>query len=163
MKLLIMVCALMISTISAYAQIDQFERSQLNTAAFYNYSSSGDVTITMHVWGTVRFPGLYEIPRGTRLSEVISLAGGPQFPERNRRSNRTVKLQLHRNTGTNLEVKYEAEMANEIVFLETDPIVEQGDFLSFEAVVRRGISWRDIFPIVSMVGTLTIMVDRLAE
>ena len=110
----------------------------------------------------MRFPGLYEIPRETRLSELISLAGGPQVPERARRSIRRVQLQLHRLTDTSREVIMNVEMENQIVVSDVDPILRSGDVLSAESVVRQTFSFRDLFPIISAAATLALLIDRLS-
>ena len=143
------------------AQNTDLDRSRLNTAAYYNYSDPGDVTIQVHVWGAMRFPGLYEIPRETRLSELISLAGGPQVPERARRSIRRVQLQLHRLTDSSREVVLNVEMENQIVVSDADPVLQSGDVLSAESVVRQTFSFRDLFPIISAAATFALLIDRV--
>lgn len=148
---------------SARAQFSDLERSRLNTAAYYNYTEQGDVTIKVHVWGAVRFPGLYEIPRNSSLSELISLSGGPQFTERQRRAARTVNLVLHRDQDGIREVVFNTTMENEIVVRNEDPVLADGDVLTMEAVVKQGFRWRDLFPIVSMVGTMVLIADRVGN
>jgi len=149
------------TTFSSQAQVTDLERSRLNTAAYYNYTEQGDITIKVHVWGAVRFPGLYEIPRESSLSELVSLAGGPSFAERNKRSSRVVDVNLHRYQGTERQVIYNTTMENRIVVRDEDPRLQDGDVLTMEAVVRQGLSWRDVFPIVSMVGTMVLIADRV--
>ena len=150
--------------IAAHGQIlDELQYSRLNTAAYYNYSQKGDVTIHVHVWGAFRFPGLYEIPRGTTVSEVISLAGGPLFPERERRSMRLVSLKVHRKDldGFTRNVVFQDDMENEIVVSENDISLQEQDVLGAEVVVRRTFSFRDLFPIISAAATLALLVDRI--
>lgn len=155
-----MALALLVGVVSA--QPSELDRSRLNTAAFYNYTEPGDVTIKVHVWGAIRFPGLYQIPRDTRLSELLSLAGGPQFAERSQRSTRSVDMKLHRANDGVRDVIFRSQMTNEIVVREEDPVIQNGDVLTFEATIRQGFRWRDLFPIVSMVGTLVLIIDRVA-
>jgi hypothetical protein len=150
-----------IGAIGARAQNSELDRSRLNTAAFYSYSEPGDVTIRVHVWGAVRFPGLYEIPRGTKLSELVSLSGGPTIGERSKRSTRSVDLKLHRNNGAARVVIFQTMMENEIVVRSEDPVLQADDVLSYEAVLKQGFQWRDIFPLVSMVGTIVLILDRV--
>jgi len=158
--LLIMMLFLVVSV--ANAQASELDRSRLNTAAFYNYSEAGDVTIKVHVWGAVKYPGLYEIPRNSQLSELISLAGGPSFGEKTKRSTRKVVLKLHRNDNGTRSVFFQTMMENQLVVEDADPLLLEGDVLSFESETRQGIGWRDIFPVVSMVATLLIVVDRFS-
>jgi len=154
---------LLLAAASTHAQNTDLDRSRLNTAAYYNYSDPGDVTIQVHVWGAMRFPGLYEVPRETRLSELISLAGGPQVPERARRSVRRVQLQLHRVTDASREVIMDVQMENQIVVSDADPVLQTGDVLSAESVVRQTFSFRDLFPIVSAAATLALLIDRVSS
>lgn len=149
--------------VQAQAQSSDFERSRLSQAGYYNYSEQGDITIKVHVWGAVRYSGLYEIPRGSLLSELVSLAGGPDFEERSHRSSRTVNLRLHRSDGASRVVIFQTEMKNEIVVQTEDPELSDGDVLTFEAITRQGFRWRDLFPVVSMVGTIVLIVDRLSS
>ena len=151
---------LLLWTVPVTAQVIDLDRSRLSTAAYYNYSEQGDVTIKMHVWGAVRFPGLYEIPRGTRLSELISLTGGPQLGVRSRRSSTIISLKLHRESGGERTVIHQLEMENQIVVQGADPQVEADDVLSFEVITQQGFRWRDVFPIISMVGTIVLILDR---
>ena len=44
-----------------------------------------------------------------------------------------------------------------------DPVISHGDVLSFESVVEQGFRWRDLFPVVSMVGTLVLIVDSVSR
>jgi hypothetical protein len=48
-------------------------------ASRYILSASGDALLmTVKVWGEVQRPGLYDVPIGTDLIELISAAGGPR-------------------------------------------------------------------------------------
>ena len=40
------------------------------------------------------------------------------------------------------------------------PVLADGNVLTFEATIRQGFRFRDIFPIVSMVGTIVLILDR---
>ena len=44
---------------------------------FYDYSDPDKVNIEVNVWGYVRYPGKYMIPRGKTMLDVLSYAGGP--------------------------------------------------------------------------------------
>ena len=149
--------------VNASAQDTELDRSRLNTAAYYNYSDPGDITIIVHVWGAMRYPGLYEIPRETKVSELISLAGGPQVPARSRRSVRRVDLNLYRFNNDLPENIFRIEMENEIVISSDNPPLSDGDILSAESVVRQTFGIRDLFPIISATATMVLLVDRLVS
>lgn len=153
--------AICVITTQSSAQIPDLDQSRLNQAAYYKYSDPGDVTIQVHVWGAVRYPGLYEVPRGTRVSELVSLAGGPQYGELNKRSSRIVDIKLLRRSTEGVVIKMEQRMNSEIVTFETDAVLQDDDLLAFESIFRQGFRWADIFPIVSMVGTIVLIVDRI--
>ena len=154
---------LLIAFTSVQAQVVDLDRSRLSTAAYYNYSEQGDVTIKMHVWGAVRFPGLYEIPRGTKLSELISLTGGPQLGSRTKRAEIQISLKLHRNQDGQRLIVHQVDMVNEIVVSGDDPEVQNDDILSYEVVSKQGFRWRDVIPVVSMVGTIVIILQRIGN
>ena len=44
---------------------------------FYNYGDNDKVNIDVNVWGYVKFPGKYLIPKGSTLQDLISYSGGP--------------------------------------------------------------------------------------
>ena len=161
MRVVSFLVLLFINASWAHAQQSYLERSRLNQAAFYNYAEPGDVTVKVHVWGAVRFAGLYEIPRGTTVTEVVSLAGGPQFGERNRRTSRSINITLLRRGDHDVEVAYQSTMKNQLLVVGDDPILVNGDVLTFDSTIRQGLQWRDVFPVVSMVGTIILIAERL--
>ncbi len=164
MMVRIFACTILILAFSnVQAQVVDLDRSRLSTAAYYNYSEQGDVTIKMHVWGAVRYPGLYEIPRGTKLSELISLTGDPQLGPRTRRSTTEISLKLHRISDAQRLIIHQVEMKNEIVVQGEDPEVQSDDILSYEVVTQQGFRWRDVFPIVSMFGTIVIILQQFGN
>lgn len=149
---------------SALAQIPvELERSRLSPAAAYNFTEPGDLTVKVHAWGALRFPGLYEIARGTQLSELISLAGGPEFGVRTRRTKRRVDLKLVRLVNGERVTVWSDVMEDQIQVSEDDPILENGDIFMVEGVQRQQFSVRDMFPIIGAAASLTIVIDRLTE
>lgn len=143
--------------------LSDFDRSRYSPAAYYNYAEPGDVTILTNVWGTVRNPGLYEIPRGTHLSTLLSVAGGPAAGPRSNREDRTIFVRLFREEGGQRVVVFEDVMENEIFAAAEDPVLEEGDVLTVETLVQQRFSWRDVFPIVAAVGTVAIAIERIAR
>ena len=150
--------------LTASAQsLSDFERSRYSPASYYNYSEAADVTVLVNVWGTVRNPGLYEIPQGTTLSHLLSLAGGPIVSPRQNRQTRTIQVRLFRPDGVGRRVVFESEMENEVIAANEDPTVLEGDVITVETVVRQRFSLRDIFPIIAAVGTVAIAIERIAR
>ncbi len=88
------------------------DRSRMGQAAFYRYVESGDVVVDVNVWGTVRFPGHYELLQGATLKEAISLAGGPSDNTFDpTRVDRETTVQLVRNTLQGQETIVNAELS----------------------------------------------------
>lgn len=59
-------------------QIGSPNADRTSTGALYDYSDPNAVNIKVQLWGYVRYPGYYIVPAGTKLNELISLAGGPR-------------------------------------------------------------------------------------
>lgn len=164
LSLLLCFSGLLLAGIPVQAQTD-LDRSRFNTAAYYNYAEIGDITILVNVWGAVRFPGLYEVPDTTRLSEVLSLAGGPAITQRRKQDRRTVTLELARTNPINRtsETILRQQMENQIVAPENDIQLVSGDVLTVEVLVRERFTWRDFIPIVAAIGTLALAVERFSS
>lgn len=69
-------------TISITAQTKDYELGsqrlyQQYSGGYYDYSDQLSLNIKVAVWGFVRFPGRYNVPINTTMSDLISFAGGP--------------------------------------------------------------------------------------
>jgi hypothetical protein len=146
---------------TTFAQTNpETERSRFSPAAYYHYAERADVTILVNVWGTVRHPGLYEVPDGIQLSTLFSVAGGPQVGPRMQQDRRTVVARLSRNENGQRRVIYESVMVNDVFASSEDPVLLDGDVLTVETVVRQGFSVRDVFPVISAIGTMVLILER---
>jgi hypothetical protein len=143
--------------------LTDIERSRFSPAAFYNYAEAGDVTMLTNVWGSVQNPGLYQVPTGTHLSTLLSVAGGPAVGTRSQVEDRTIRVRLFRESNGQRLVVYETTMMNEIIVSAEDPVLEEGDILAVETIVRRRFSWRDAFPIVAAVASVALAIERVSR
>lgn len=126
--------------------IDQ--RYMYNRGGFYTYADPGDITITVNVWGNVRFPGLYELRKGTSLGEVISYCGSSEETAllSTRRTRQTVvKLSRVDESGAR-QVVFEEEL-RELVNAPSIPIVEEGDVVLIDVIESERLNWRDLVPV----------------
>ncbi len=141
---------------AARAQIDELDRSRYNRAAYYNYAEPADVTILVNAWGAVRYPGLYELPQGTSMSTLFSLAGGPATGAQERRERRTLTIRLARaqSGGAERAVIFEAEMEDAVYAFESDLTLQDGDVLTAEVYARPRFTWRDALPVVSAAASV---------
>ena len=141
----------------AWAQLTPPERSAYSPAAYYRYEDAGDLTIRVQAWGNLRYPGLHEIAQGSRLSRLLSLAGGPALAERRLEDRRRIVVQLYRPTaGGGSTLVFEKEMRNGIVGFDEDPVLLEGDVLTVDAVVKQGYTWRDYVPVATGAASVVI-------
>ncbi len=134
------------------------DRSRYGEASYYSYVEAGQTPITVNVWGTVRNPGLYEVSDDTRLSTLVSAAGGPLVAARDRRERRAITLRLTRSGDGAPRVVYETVMQDGVFAAEDDPLLEAGDTLTVDTVLRQEFSWRDALPIVSTVASVALAI-----
>ena len=68
--------------ISIYAQEDiqigsPYDTRPSSAGSLFDYSDPNSINIKVQLWGYVKLAGVYIIPAGTSLNELLSLAGGP--------------------------------------------------------------------------------------
>jgi len=74
-KILLFICACLLTCSSLLAQ--QEGASMSSQASQYYLGSKDEILIKVNIWGYVRKPGQYLVPRNTDLISLISFAGGP--------------------------------------------------------------------------------------
>ncbi len=66
---------------SLLSQIDREKvgNNEINSqqGGYYNYGDKDRVNIEVNIWGYVKFPGKYLIPKGSTVMDLISYSGGP--------------------------------------------------------------------------------------
>lgn len=53
------------------------EELKITGANYYNYADKERVNIEVNLWGYVKNPGKYLIPKGTTFLDLVTLGGGP--------------------------------------------------------------------------------------
>ena len=138
--------------------------SRLNSAAVYKYAESGDVTVLVNVWGTVRFPGRYELRQGVHLGDLISLAGGPlDRPLDPEATERTIRIKLSRGGEQGRRIVFDSILAEIVESPESYPVLQEGDVLLIETLDYQKFRLRDALPIANLFATLALIVVRVIE
>ena len=133
--------------------------------AYYRFADATDITIEVKVWGVVSNPGLYEVRQGLNLSTLLTLAGGPQASGRDPRTRSTLTIRLWRlqPNGGPYQAIFETQMQGEIVVLNDDPVLLSGDVIVADEVVEQRFGWRDGLTILTAVGTVVLIIDRIVR
>ncbi len=159
-------CALLVLAALAPAArgqvLDDFQRSRYSPGGFYKYTETGDLTVRAQAWGSVRYPGLHEVPQGTTVSTLLSLAGGPTLAERRQQDERTIRLRFYRAAEAGARtLVFEQMMTNDLSALEQDPVLQAGDVLVVDSVIKPGYTWRDYLPIASVAVSVAVLIVQV--
>jgi len=130
-------------------------------AAYYYFARPGDLTMLVSIWGTVRFPGQYEVAQTTDLGQLLSLAGGPVLVSEQSGSEHRVTVRISRQFDEGRRVVYEALYDSLVVSPEPFPRLQEGDVVTVEATIHHRFNWRDAITIVGVLATLALAIERL--
>ena len=53
------------------------DNATVPVGAYYNLGRKDKVNIEVNVWGFVKYPGKYLVPKGTSMLDLLSYSGGP--------------------------------------------------------------------------------------
>lgn len=102
---------------TSFAQI--FESPKIVTgggsSAYYFVGKTGELTITVNLWGFVRNPGRYEVPSSTDLVQLISYGGGPL------KEAKLKDVRIIRN------VREDSTIVEKVIKINVEKIIEDGD------------------------------------
>ncbi len=85
------------------------------SSAYYFVGKTGELTITVNLWGFVRNPGRYEVPSSTDLVQLISYGGGPL------KEAKLKDVKIIRN------VREDSTIVEKVIKVNVEKIVEDGD------------------------------------
>ncbi len=101
----------------SFAQI--FEGTRIVTgggsSAYYFVGKTGELTITVNLWGFVRNPGRYEVPSSTDLVQLISYGGGP------------LKEAKLKNVRIIRSVREDTTIVEKVIKVNVEKIIEDGE------------------------------------
>lgn len=136
--------------------------------ANYYFAQPGDFTMLVSVWGDVGRSGRYEVPIGTDIGQLLSLAGGPGADVRgvvgsdtwSRRGAGKTIVRLSRLTGgAGREIILEYRIEDLLTLRERDVPLQEGDIIMIDRV--RPFNIWDLFTLLSTSGTLLLLLDRI--
>ena len=148
---------MLIACAAGAQKFGRVEQTQSNSDAYYYFVEPGSPTVQVYVLGTAKYPGLYEVGEGTNLRQLLALSGGPDFDRRQFLNKQRTTVRLHRPSGTQQTLVYEAVLESAIADSSAQQVLKDGDVLTIEVVERRRFDWRDILTIVNVVNTVVLI------
>jgi hypothetical protein len=145
----------------ATASAQEFGRiaeTETNVAYFF-FAQPGQATVQVSVWGAPR-PGIYEIPDGTDLDRLLTMAGGA--PLSTRQSNQKpprITIRLYRPSQSREEPLFEAPLEDMLLgTAATYPTLEDDDIVVLDVVQPAPrFGWRDVLSIVTTAASLALI------
>lgn len=156
--------ALAVSSISAQG-ISQFEISRPSNAAYFKYTRTGDVSVIVNIWGTIRYPGRYELTRGSNLGDAVSLAGGPSDTgEHPNEFDRIITVTLSRQGINGREVIFQSELSQIVESTSPLPVLTDDDVLYINTISATKFNYRNlILPAANLLATGLLIVLRILD
>jgi hypothetical protein len=139
-----------------------------SSVANYYYARPGDFTMLVSVWGDVGRRGRYEVPVGTDIGQLLSLAGGPGADIRGtvgadtwsrRQAGKTIVRLSRLGGGEGRQIVMELRIEDLLRLRESNVPLQDGDIIMIDRV--RPFNIWDIFSLVSTSGTLILLLDRI--
>jgi hypothetical protein len=129
--------------------------------SYYNLAGPTAVAIQIHVWGSLARPGVYQIPRDTRLSTLYTVAGGPTAGPTTPRQRQHTTIRLLRPNGNRYDEVFTTRFKNNPDPFTDDPVLQAGDILTVDTQVSESLHWREVLTTLSSVATFYILIDRV--
>ena len=159
MRAAIILIVLALPVVPVKAQtFGEVEDRQTNVPSYFFHVFPGEATIQVHVWGTVRAPGIYTVGEGATMGDILSLAGGPLLGPIQDNDERIVTVRLMRETDGSRMVAYEAELDTMVREPAAYPVLQGGDVLQVETHQIRGRTFRDTLTVVGAAAGLIAIV-----
>lgn len=145
--------------------VSAFDFSRPSAAAYYNYTRTGDVSVIVNIWGTIRFPGRYELTKGSNLGDAVSLAGGPSDTgERPDEFDRVITVTLSRQGINGREVIFQSELSQIVESKVGLPVLLDDDVLYINTVSTSKATFRNVYlPAANLLATGLLIVLRIVD
>jgi hypothetical protein len=138
--------------------------------ANYVFTKRGDLPIHVSVWGSARYTGRYEIPDGTDLGQLLSLAGGPgvdvrgfivgiDYYGRQQQQRGKTHIRVSRNNGGTNRVVLQSRIDDLLKDDLRNFRLRDGDVIMIDQVQRFNV-W-DFLSIVSISASIILLLDRI--
>jgi hypothetical protein len=138
--------------------------------ANYVFTKRGDLPIHVSVWGSARLAGRYEIPEGTDLGQLLSLAGGPgadmrgfivgvDYYGRQQQQRGKTHVRVSRSSGGVSRVVLESRIDDLLKGELRSFRLRDGDVVMVDQVQRFNV-W-DAMSIVSISASILLLLDRI--
>ncbi|MGA7306509.1 MAG: hypothetical protein WBW88_16650 [Rhodothermales bacterium] len=167
MKKTVLTIGLLVAAVSQLSAqtASAFDFSRPSAAAYYNYTRTGDVSVVVNIWGTIRFPGRYELTKGSNLGDAVSLAGGPSDTgERPNEYDRVITVTLSRQGINGREVIFQSELSQIVESKVGLPALLDDDVLYINTVSNMKPNWRNAYlPAANLLATSLLIVLRVVD
>lgn len=157
-----LLCVLVVGPAAVHAQeFGRIAETETNVSYFF-FARPGQATVQVSLWGVPR-SGIYEIPDGTDLDKLLTMAGGAPIGTRQENQDPPrITIRLYRPSESRedpvLEVRLEKMLAGDVTY----PILQDDDIIVVETVQPvQGFTWRDGLSLVTTTASLTLLVLRL--
>lgn len=140
--------------------LDRLAETKSNVAYFY-HARPGEATVQVALWGTVARPGIYEVPLGTDLDKLLTMAGGAPIQARREGTDATITVRLFRQASSLRTAVYEATLDEMLARPGRYPALQDDDVVVVETTLEEGFQWRDALAIIGSVASVVLVVDRL--
>ena len=162
-KIILLLLFLTVGLPGSFGQSDKERVGDfINTmgGSYFNYSDKNKVNIEVNIWGYVRNPGKYLIPKGCTVQDLISFAGGPVI------ESNLDDIRLFRPKNDSLGISEDKIINlnyNDLLWSEnvntkklTNPVLESGDILIFPGSPK--YFFRDNIALVTSLTSVVISV-----
>lgn len=156
-----------VNTLPFYAQDDTrvtAEELKKTGTNYFNYSDPGKVNIEIAVLGGVRYPGIYLVPEGTNVIELLSLSGNVLQEETadNIRLIRTTQQSGKLSDSNIITLNYREIFKDEKIksINKPNPVLFHGDILVVPITPEKTFwdYFRDISLVVTPLATLATLI-----